>query len=444
MSVNSKLIILTGASGSGKTTLLNNLLFHKSKLFIRAPKYSTRDERIEENTLDDIKTDKNLNIETYDLIYTLNRERYGIKYIEIEELFNNKNHQVIVLSNNRIIKTLKKQFPNKVISIYVSSAIDDSKLIQIQFERYRDRFKLTSEELEGILEEIQRVNSSLKIENTDKFFEFMVNLNKNWKQLLPMYESTEIRQTKIRDFHKSYLENIHLYDFVVLNYRVDRVEENKGQDMTKQVLNIINNLPNKQKTNSKQSKLFVVIAASGAGKGELMQTINDSIKKDVIKILSKEAKRNPKNKDKRDGLIAIGKEGTFSEGYTFDWTFHKDENFSGVEYAINPSEITENFNNNIHQIVVSNFGQIEKFKNRYKDRVSFIYLHALRNEEDVENYQHTNNETIEEANARISEIKTVYDTFIENNHIFSHVLLNTTFLEDLYEQTFNLIQHYEI
>ena len=444
MSLTSRLIILTGASGSGKTTLLNNLLLHHSQLFIKAPKYSTRDKRDEVDTIDDIITDKNLTIENYDLIYTLNNERYGIRYDEIEDLFQENKHQLIVLSNNRIIRSLKKHFSVRVVSIYVSSAIDESKIVQIQFERYKSNFTIEKEQLENIKKEVDRVTSSLKIKNSHKFFEFMVELNENWKQLLPMYQSTEIRRTKLRDFHKSYLDNIHLFDFVVLNYRVDRDETDKGKDMTKQVLNIVKNIVLITKTKSSESKLFVVIAASGAGKGELMQTLNDSIKSDVIKILSKQAKRNQKPNDKRDGLIAIGPNGNFTKQYDIPWRFHNDENFPGVEYAISSKEVEKNFQDNVHQIVVSNFRQINMFKERYGNRVSFIYLHALRNEEDVEKYQRENNDTEEEAIARIKEIKTVYNSFLENNHVFNHVLLNTTFLEDLYEQTINLIQHYDI
>ncbi len=435
--MNNKLLILTGASGSGKTTLLNNLLELNSN-FINAPKYSTRDYR---GKGDDIINDKNLSILNYDLVYNLNKERYGIRFNEIKELLDKNKNVIIVLSNIRIIKSLKSKFKGSVLSIYVSSSIDQAKIFQIQFDRYKDKFKLTKEEIKKLDWQFKKLKSSINIKNWEELFKCMVELNSDWKKVLPMFESTEIRTTKIRDFHKSYLDNIHLYDYVVLNYKVNR-KGNIGEDMTLQIKNILSN--NKKNTISKISRLFVVIAASGVGKGELMQTIRFSLKPSKIKILSKEAKRDAKPNDKRDGLIAIGKDGKFSTDFNIPWFFHKSDKFDGIEYAISRNEIDTNFSNNIHQIVVSNFDQIDMFKGTFGNRVSFIYLHALRNDEDVKKYQFENNKTIEEAETRINEIQTVYENYVKRNNVFSHVLLNTTYLEDLYEQTFNLIEHYKI
>jgi hypothetical protein len=48
-----------------------------------------------------------------------------------------------------------------------------------------------------------------------------------------------------------------------------------------------------------------------------------------------------------------------------------------------------------------------------------------------------------EAETRIREKQDVHEAYIRNIANFDHVLLNTGFQEDLYDQMFRLIEHYQ-
>ena len=136
-------------------------------------------------------------------------------------------------------------------------------------------------------------------------------------------------------------------------------------------------MPNCESWASK-APLFVVNAASNAGKGTMMEMLN-LIGSDRVQILSKIVKRNRKQNDKNDGMLPIGtpesplewwdewpdwwsdemistaKRGHFPKEYDFDWSFHG----KSVQYAVSDQEITRNLGENRAQIVISNTDQID-------------------------------------------------------------------------------------
>lgn len=441
-----RLFILTGASGSGKTELLNGLLrLHKEEFnMMQAKKYSTRERR---NDNDDIEHSASIDISNFDLVYNLNNVRYGIKYDEIEQQINTGKNVFIILSYIRVIKQLKERFKNQVSVIYVSSAVDSKRLDKIHTDRYIDSFCPTEEQNTILWEQFKKLKISIELERWKDLFACMAELNNEWKQYLPLNDSLEVRQTKLRDFHKSYLDNIYLFDHVVLNYKFDeeeRADGIKGYDMYLQGYNIMKYYTTTEMPKRTKSKpvIFVVAAAAVAGKGILLETVGDTIEKSVIKVISKQAKRESKPKDKRDGMIAIGENGIFGADFDITWEFHKDDKSGkGVEYAISSKEVAENTKNGCSQIVISNMGQFDMFREKYNDRVVFIYLHRLQSVEDKKEYLY-NNETPEDAEKKLKESDKVYDEYIKRLAEFDHVLLNTSFQEDLYEQIFTLIDYY--
>jgi len=430
-----KLFVISGASGSGKTTLLNSLLNTQSTIF-KARKYSTRAVR---DKNDDIIHCPVIARDNFDLVYKLNEKTYGIKLNEIKEELNKKNNLIIILSDIRVILRLKKELGDSIVTLYISSAINNSLIEKIQASRYKKDFHLNKEESDIFYYQYLKLSSAANLKDWGRLFECMGELFDKWEKYIPERDSTEIRKKKIRDFHKTYIDNIQYFDHVILNHNL-----NNPAEMTRQALNIIDFYnTNDKKQIKKNPILFFVAAASGSGKRLLMKSIRDVIGVDQVQIIRKEAKRDQKDDDDgSDGMIAIGENGEFSSDLDLRWTFHKGTIHKGTEYAVSKHEITANINNNKTQILISNTRQIERFKELFDNHVIFLYLHATRSDEDVKRYQYSRCKTIEEADQRIKEIEDVHNSYIENISKFDHVLLNTEFPEDLYEQMFKLIDHY--
>ncbi|MBN2228123.1 MAG: hypothetical protein JW779_00920 [Candidatus Thorarchaeota archaeon] len=437
--MNGFLYILTGPSGCGKTTLLNSICSNSvddvdpTTRAIKAPKYSERPRRDE---YDDIIHDPAIEIGEYDIAYFINGRKYGIKIQEIKKLLDQGLNAFIILSDFRVIRRLKDTLKDRIRSIYISSAINREKLEKIQAERYN--FSPDLKQAKLLARQFARLNSAARIEAWHQVFEVVGEFNQDWKNYIPEAQSTEIRTQRIRSFHTRYIDNLHLFDHVILNHT-----ENKSEEMTEQARNLI--LHSSTYFHNKKHKvyppIFVVAAASGAGKGTLMEMLN-LIGRDKISIVSKQAKRPPKPGDKRDGMEAIGIDGIFSPQFDLRWSFHKSEEFGGTEYAVRSSEIKRNINRGNPQLFVSNIEQFDMFQALFDNQVVFLYLHRLSSAEDIKDYQLANCSTPEEAAARIKEIGKVHQDYIEHIAEFDHVLLNTTYPEDLYDQMLQLIDHY--
>jgi len=152
-------------------------------------------------------------------------------------------------------------------------------------------------------------------------------------------------------------------------------------------------------------------------------------------------------------MIACAMSGQFPTEYDIQWEFHKrleDNNNhneqilgKGVEYAVSSLEIENNITSGLPQIFVSNMEQFSRFREIYGSRVVFLYLHRLATEQDMEKYYtwyFSVNPNKGDAQARIQEIRTVYQSYIDHIAEFDRVLLNTSHKEDLYDQIFNLIE----
>lgn len=435
-----RLYILTGASGSGKTELLNALINNSKYNIDKAKKYSTRAKR---NDNDDIIYKESIDTRNFDLVYNLSNVRYGINYKDIEDQLALNKNTFIIISYVRVIKKLKEHFAGNVSVIYISSAIDSKKLNDIHTKRYLETFKPSENQILKLWDQFKRLKSSVELKNWKMLLSCMSELSDDWKQVLPLNDSLEVRTVKLRDFHKTYLDHIYLFDHVILNYKFDEGDI-KGYDMYRQGCNIMEYYQNCSSVSKRKNKpvIFVIAAASVAGKGTLLETINDTLDPKTVSILTKKAKRDQKNSDKRDGMVAIGVNGVFDESFDIRWEFHKEnESDKGTEYAISSQEIEKNIKKNNTQIVISNMQQFSMFREKYGNRVVFIYLHRLQSREDKEKYL-IEHEVAENAKTKLNESDKVYEDYIEKISEFDHVLLNTSFQEDLYEQIFTLIEHY--
>jgi hypothetical protein len=203
----------------------------------------------------------------------------------------------------------------------------------------------------------------------------------------------------------------------------------------------------------KNSVVFIVCASPKSGKGTLMENLN-IMGSSQIQITPKYADRDAKSTDKRDGMIAKGRD-SFSneieqlgENEFWEWTFHKNSELGEeTRYAVKLDDIIQRFNEGHCQIFVSNFEQIERIYNeselqntlrKIESRFVFLYLHRVRTDSEI-------NEQVLDEKLR-SEIKEAHNWYINNIEKIDHVLINPnhlTYSEDLHDQMMSLIELYQ-
>jgi hypothetical protein len=388
---------------------------------------------------------------TIDIAYALNQGQYGISSENIRYELSTGRNVITILSDFRVINRLKSLFGASAVAVYVASAVDTVKLEMIQIGRLgidgAAEYRLKSK--------LERLNAAVDIAKWGNVARWIHDLNEDWRTLKPDADGTAFRAERISTFHTRYVDNLTLFDHVVLNYT-----EGHPEHMAVQFVNIVNAASTKRKRGG--SPLIVVSAASNAGKGTMMEMLN-LIGSDRVKILSKIAKRKRKRNDKKDGMVPIGtperpvtdwtewpswwtkemvataKRGEFPREYDFRWSFHG----KSVEYAVSDAEIKRNFDSNQPQIVISNTDQIEEFITRYGQRVVFVLLYRLSSIESVrEYYELEEHLSYGEAEARANEVRQVLDEYIRKIGHFSHVILNTTRPQDMYDQIFQLVEFY--
>lgn len=471
------LFILSGPSGCGKTTLLNNLSradFSFEYKITKAPKYAIRERRDENDDIIQLFDENNrpsislgtvpmfnkdgkrvdLGENGIDIAYAINKGRYGISTSQIKEEIDLGKNVFIILSDFRIIRRLKNIFKGRSSAIYIASAVDTKKLEAEQTKR----LGIPEERKNDLKSQFNQLNSASRLQLWDRVAECIGDLNEYWKKFKPGSDSTDIRAEKIRAFHTRYIDNITLFDHVILNYT-----EGSPEEMTLQALNIIKgkNSDQSQIKATYHPPIFIVAAASGSGKGTMMEMLS-LIGSDRVSITSKIAQRDLKDNDKQDGMLAIGKpglppkewpewpswwskrmvnaalKGEIPPEYDLTWEFHG----KTTRYGVSKSEISNNIKTGAPQIFVSNIGQFNRFKKLYGDRVVFLYLYRLVSMEEMKKWHKSLHDDPSVAEARTKEISDVHINYMKNIHEFDHVLLNTTRPEDLYDQIFQLLEYY--
>lgn len=436
---NGILYIVCGATGSGKSTLSNSIIANKKLNFTKAPKYSTREYRGEG---DDIIPIKDMDIGEYDFAYVAMDNKYGLKFNEIEKQLNAGKNSILVLTDFRAVQRLKSIFSENATAICVSSAIDPNKFLQIHGKRYDFLPSKAKKRLMQI--QFSRLSSSARLDSWSNVYECTRELLELWQQSIPEHASLEIRTRKVRDFQTKYIENMNLFDHLILNYR-----EGHPEDMSRQFINIFNShkYNHLRRRPQKGPVLFVVAAASGAGKGLMTENLR-IIAPNEVAVVKKEGKRNPRKKDSRDGMKAIGTNGKFTEGFDIRYQLHKLGDFKGTWYAFSEKEIRDNFKLGKNQVVIANVllkkELLSRLRSLFQNQLVVVYLLRFIEEKKLAQFQYDRCETKAEAEARINEMSAVYESYINNISEVDYVLLNTAYPEDLYDQMFKLIEYYGV
>ena len=173
----SKVITLTGPSGAGKSTLIREILKCNNAIFnpVVIPKYTTRPPRQNE-----INTEKDV-IETIsieklpiscDLVYEQYGVRYGLELSTIYQVLSEHNSPIVILNDVRAVEDIRMLFGPIVCSIFLfRESPSFAKHKELAIARGAD----------------------------DE-------------------ESARTRFEKAQGIYRIYIENIHLFDHVILNH----------------------------------------------------------------------------------------------------------------------------------------------------------------------------------------------------------------------------------
>lgn len=236
-------ITLTGPSGCGKSYVIDRIMELEQKLAshgvnfypIRIPKYVTRPLR--SNEIKDLLEGKEIDVisvesipETCELKYQSYGTKYGLELNTVTNHLKNGKFPVIVINDVRVVEELKKEFPEQVLSLF-------------------------------LFREVPRRDSYLKEASTRG-------------NVAP--SETEERFNKATAIYLTYIENIGLFNRVILNpvrsANSDDYAQIQIENVVKGVLSGKINL--KSKKNGKP-KLFIIAGNAASGKDQIIQAVND-------------------------------------------------------------------------------------------------------------------------------------------------------------------------
>jgi len=383
-----KIYILSGGPGAGKTELLNAIIKKDSNTSITPPKYSDRKKRSSGDDIITIATD-DFNKEEYTFVYSMNNNIYGFKSIDIIECLKKRKNVFIIISDFRTIEEFKKYFGSLVSSIYI----------------FRN---MNEEELNEILEKRHKVNANNQADIEDD-------------------TENKIRKNRLYFIQRQYVENIALFDHIILN------RTNKQDEMYEQLKNIVYAYSEGQITQRpKGPVIFLIAAASGAGKRTLMHAMY-SLGKRNIKVIKKFTNRIHQDDDGPEII----------PNTTIDEKFDISYEFNNNKYGIKSSEIWDNLANGTPQIVITNMDEFHQFSKIFGQTAIGVYLHATRTQKEILELQKRKLKSEEKANMKVQKMEEIHKGYINNIAEFKHVLLNTIAKEDLWEQMFQLIKYYQ-
>ena len=239
---NSFIITLTGPSGSGKTEVAKRIMalhdsLGKEGLSFKPmllPKYATRAMRrkeiIEKNegkpidiiTVDVIPEDCDLKYQTYG-------KQYGARVKDIRTLMENGQSPVVVINDVRVVEELKKEFPNRVLALFLFREIPKK---------------------ESFTKEAKARGGEAAKEIEDRF-------------------------NKATAIYRTYIENIGIFNRVILNVGNENTPDYAKIQIEHLVRSIlIGELSLAAKRDGKP-KLFIIAGHAKSGKDEIIKAVDD-------------------------------------------------------------------------------------------------------------------------------------------------------------------------
>ena len=263
------IITLTGPSGCGKSYVIERIMELEQKLAlqkmdfhpIRVPKYVTRPLR--SNEIKDLLEGKELDVislehisDACELKYQTYGKKYGLELNTVTSHLKDGKSPVIVINDIRVVEELKKKFPEQVLSLFLFREVPR-----------RDTF----------LKEAKARGNVAKTETEERF-------------------------NKATAIYRTYIENIGLFNRVILNPTRTPDSEDYAQIQIENVVRSVlsGKISLKAKKNGRP-KLFIIAGNAASGKDEIIQAVNDMGKLQATII----PKYTSRMQDKDDGSEMI-------------------------------------------------------------------------------------------------------------------------------------------
>lgn len=242
------IITLTGPSQSGKTLIMDKIVQIGTRLneekthFIpqKIKKYTTRHLRL--NEIHQIENGGAVDVEfvkripeSCDLVYQTYGIRYGLATKSLDDLLKKNISPIVVINDIRAVEEIRKVFHGQVLSLFLFRKIPE---IEDFKEEARDRGNVSEQEIRA-------------------------------------------RYEKAVAIYHTYIENICLFDHVILNaieYLPNEVNTNHTI-LDLQLLNVIRPILQKQKMLKKESeckkfsRIFVIAGNAASGKDEIVRAL---------------------------------------------------------------------------------------------------------------------------------------------------------------------------
>ena len=235
------IITLTGPSGCGKTTVMTKIMDLKNLLIkdgihfepCLLKKYVTRPMRrgeikdqIEGKPLDIISVDSIP--KDCDLKYQTYGDQYAIRLKDIRKLLEEGKCPVVVINDVRVVEELKREFPNQVLALFLFREIPKKESFDKEAKNRGDKSQKTDE-----------------------------------------------RFNKATSIYRTYIENIGVFNRVVLNVGNDNTPDYAQIQVENLIRNIIcGNLNLSYKRNG-TPKLFIIAGHAKSGKDEIIKAVDD-------------------------------------------------------------------------------------------------------------------------------------------------------------------------
>lgn len=397
-----RLFIISGTPTSGKTTLINMIRLEPSLNAVVVPKYATRSWR---NVSDDTQYNATVSDKAFDFTYPYHNNRYGVSVQAIYDILSRGFNGFIIVSPPRIVRQMKQVLGSLATTIYLHSNRAEAELVEIVTQRR--------------------------------------NATGVYRNILTQELDKEVRTRTInmRVVRRQYVENIALYDHVLLNTA-------SQENLLLQLKNIVRAYQEdrycQRARPSGGNVLFLLCAPPSSGKGTLSKALAIMGTK-VITNFTKVADRAKRDNDgseinplgvwcNKKEMRGIIDDKMYDVTYLFNWT----------RYGVTSRELWKKVCSQCPQLLVTNIQAIERFRKSFGPLVVPLYLYTTRTEEQIYEYLvKTKRLPSDQANARLAKAHEVYKDFIKNIHIFCHVLLNTGNPDDLVDQMFNLLRFYK-